>query len=110
PFKDRSEVSDVFEISPAVVTSSGDVKSLRLAAAQHGADALMVLSAGKDTDKYTNQWVWTYFAIIPAFFVPGSNTDVLFMTHAAMWDVRNGYLYLTADSESTHGQTRSAID
>jgi hypothetical protein len=39
--------------------------------------------------------------IAPALFVPGSEVDTLFLSSASMWDVRNEYLYLTAEAEET---------
>lgn len=97
-FKKNGEISKVFMISPAV-TSGTDLKSLRLAAAQHGADALLVVSAVNDVDQYTTEWAWTYVALFPALFVPASVSDILFISRAVMWDVRNEFLYLTAESE-----------
>jgi hypothetical protein len=102
--KDKNEISDVFIISDAI-TNGTDLKSLRLAAAQHGADALMVVSGANDIDSYTNNLGWTYIALVTTLFVPATKTDVLFMAKAAMWDVRNEFLYLTAESESIQKQT-----
>lgn len=97
-FKKNGEISKVFMISPAVASGT-DLKSLRLAAAQHGADALIVVSAVNDVDQYTTEWAWTYVALFPALFVPASVSDILFISRAVMWDVRNEFLYLTAESE-----------
>lgn len=105
--KASNQVSDIFVISDATISKT-DLKSLRLAAAQHGADALLVVSGTNDLDRYVNGWGWTYIALAPALFVPASVTDSLFMARAAMWDVRNEFLYLTADSESLKELTRPA--
>lgn len=97
-FKNNGEISKVFMISPAMASGT-DLRSLRAAAAQQGADALIIVSAVNDVDQYTTQWAWTYIALFPALFVPASVSDVLFISRAVMWDVRNEFLYLTAESE-----------
>lgn len=97
-------IADVFPIANSIVTDE-DLKALRMAAAKHGADALLVVGGGAQVDKYINNWGWTYALIVPAFFVPGSKADTLFMANASLWDVRNEYLYLTAQSESTKSRT-----
>lgn len=107
-FKNSGEISKSFVISPSV-TSATDLKSLRLAAAQSGADALMIVSGVNDIDSYTTQWAWSYIAIIPAFVVPASVSDVLFITRASMWDVRNEFLYMTAESESLITKSYPAV-
>jgi hypothetical protein len=96
--KNNVAISKVFMISPSVASGT-DLKSLRKVAAQEGADALIVVSAVNDVDQYTTDWAWTYVALFPALFVPASVSDVLFISRAAMWDVRNEFLYLTAESE-----------
>ena len=101
------EVSQIFVISDATVSNT-DLKSLRLAAAHHGADALLVVNGINDVDEYKNSWTWTYIALVTALFVPGTVTDSLFMVRAAMWDVRNEFLYMTAESESVKSRTRPA--
>lgn len=97
-------VADVFPISGSVVIDE-DLKSLRLAAAKHQADALLVVGGGAQIDRYINNWGWTYALLAPAFFVPGSKADTLFMANASLWDVRNEFLYLTAESEATRSRT-----
>jgi hypothetical protein len=97
--KASGEVSDVFIMNPD--TASGEsLKALRLAAARHGADALLIVSGVKDVDTYANNWAWTYIALVPMLFVPGTQSDVLFLARATLWDVRNEFLYMSAESES----------
>lgn len=103
----KDQISDIFIINSSIVEST-DLKSLRLAAAQHGADALLIIKGTNQNDRYSNNWAWTYLAIVTAFFVPASKLDVLFLAQASMWDVRNEYLYLTAEAESIKSQTRPA--
>lgn len=93
-------ISDVFPIMGSLV-SSEDMKSLRLVAAKHQADALLIIGGAGEIDRYINNWGWSYAFLLPTLFVPGSQADTLFMTHASLWDVRNEFLYLTAEAEAT---------
>ncbi len=97
-------VADVFPIANSVVADE-DLKALRLAAAKHQADALLIVGGGAQVDRYINNWGWTYALLVPAFFVPGSKADTLFMANASLWDVRNEFLYLTAEAEATRSKT-----
>jgi hypothetical protein len=106
--KETGEVSDVFPISEQIVNET-DLAGLRMAAARHGADALLVVTGANDVDTYNNGWSWTYIALVTAIFVPGSQADTVFVARAALWDVRNEFLYLTAESESVKKQTRPAV-
>lgn len=102
--KAKGIVSDVFPIVSSVVADE-DLKSLRLAAAQHGADALLIIGGAGEIDRYINKWGWSYALLLPAFLVPGSEADTLFVANAAMFDVKNEYLYLTAEAEAITKET-----
>lgn len=102
--KSEGLVSDVFPIVDTLVQSD-ELKSLRLVAAKHQADALLIVSGAGQIDRYINNWGWSYALLLPALFVPGSQADTLFVTSATMWDVRNEYLYLTAEAEATGKDT-----
>ena len=97
--KKTGEVSHMFLINESLVHGH-DLKSLRLAAAHHGADALLVISSAHDTDTYSNKLAASYFLILPMILIPGTVIDALFITRAALWDVRNEYLYMAVESES----------
>ena len=97
--KSEGLISQVFPIVGSIVKDE-DLRSIRIAAAKHGADAVMIVSGASSVDRYTNSWAWTYMFLVPALFVAGSEADTLFLTSAAMWDVRNEYLYLTAEAEA----------
>lgn len=97
-------VSDTIPIMSSIIGES-DIKSLRYSAAKYHADALLVVSGAGQIDRYINKWGWTYTFLLPAFFVPGSEADTLFMTNAALWDVRNEYLYITAEAEANLNNT-----
>lgn len=105
--KMTGEISDVFVITTQLA-SGDEIKSIRYAAAQHGADAVLIVSGINDVDSYTNRWAWTYIGLVTALFVPANEVDVLFLSRASMWDVRNQFLYMTAESESIKKQTAPA--
>lgn len=104
--KKTGEVSKVFLINESVAPGR-DLKSLRLAAAHHGADALLVISAAHDTNRYQNAWAATYALLLPVFFVPGTVSEAFYVTRAALWDVRNEYLYMAVEAESYKEETTS---
>lgn len=103
-------VSKMILITPSdVETRSVDLKSIRLAAARYGADAVLVVNGTADTDRYNNILGPTYVLLLPMAFVPGTQLDALFMTNCKLWDVRNQYLYFTAEAEGEAGQTRPTM-
>ncbi|MCB0406733.1 MAG: hypothetical protein KDD34_00940 [Bdellovibrionales bacterium] len=102
--KSEKVVSQVFPIINSLVQEE-DIKSVRMAAAKHGADAVLIFSGIADVDRYINHWGWTYILLAPALFVPGSKADTLFLANASMWDVRNEFLYITAESEGIDENT-----
>ena len=77
-----------------------DLKSIRIAAEKHGADAVLIISGIADIDRYLNDWGWSYALLLPALFVPGSEVEGLFLAHASLWGVRNEFLHFTTESES----------
>ncbi|MBL7543296.1 MAG: hypothetical protein JNL11_05740 [Bdellovibrionaceae bacterium] len=97
--KAQGIVSDIFPIVSSVVNSD-DLKSIRMAAAKHQADAVLIIAGAGQIDRYINGWGWTYTLLLPAFFVPGSQAETVFISNATLWDVRNEYLYLTAETEA----------
>lgn len=84
----------------APVNESESLKDIRLAAARQGIDAVLVVSANADLERYLNPVAWTYLLVIPAFFAKGSQADAVFVSQAMLWDVRNEFLYLSAESET----------
>jgi hypothetical protein len=98
--KAKGLVSEVLPLNTSLITDEG-IKSLRLAAAQMHADALLVVGGASDIDRYMNNWGWAYTLLVPTLFVPGSQADTLFMSNATLWDVRNEFLYLSAEAEAT---------
>ncbi len=97
--KQRDLVSDMFFMSEVTVEAT-DLKGLRLAAARHGADALLVISMAGEVDRYYRNALGLFdILLIPGFFVPASRREALVLTSGAMWDVGNGFLYASAESE-----------
>lgn len=103
--KNEGLVSELIPIMKSVVGPSDDIKSLRLGAARYQADALLMVGGAGEIDRYNNNWSWTYVLLAPAFFVPGSEYETLFVTNASMWDVRNEFLYLAAEAEAVNKGT-----
>ncbi len=91
-------VSNVVFVSPLTV-GKYDLKNIRLGAARHGVDAVLVVESTYDVDRYNNFSAFLYLTIIGAYLVPGTHSDALVMVKGALWDVRNEYLYLTVSAE-----------
>ena len=102
--KAKGLLSDVFPIIDSVVGEES-LRGMRLAAAKHQADAILIIDGGAQIDRYINGWGWSYILLLPTLFVPGSKADTLFMTSAGLWDVKNEYLYATAEAEATSSDT-----
>jgi rhombotail lipoprotein len=102
----RSEgvVSDMFIIPPARVAKD-DLAGIRLAAAEHGADAVLVVNGITDVDRYNNFASFLYLTVVGMWVVPGTHADSLFVLDGAMWDVKNQYLYLSVESEGLASKT-----
>lgn len=103
--KRRNLVSDLFLLGDNLV-EGGNLVDIRLAAARLGADAVLVVDGVNSTDQYGNLLSPLYVALLPMLFVPGTELDALFMARAALWDVRNEYLYLYGEGEGLANQTR----
>ena len=76
-----------------------NLKTIRLAAAQQSADAVLIIRSVADTDSYSNYASILYLTIIGWWIVPGTDIDSLVIMRGAMYDVANAYLYLTAEAE-----------
>jgi hypothetical protein len=98
PLKSQGIVSDLFVISE-VPRSRTDLRSIRLAAARHGADAVLVIQGVSQVDAYVNPLCLLNVLILPGWVVPASHRDALLVTRGAMWDVGNQFLYLTVEAE-----------
>jgi len=92
-------VSSLFVISPDFVEGD-DLLHLRLAAAKHGADAVLVVKGAAEMDRYVDSLAILNLTIVGGFLVPASHRDARFAVRCALWDVGNEFLYLTADAEA----------
>lgn len=106
PLRASGEVADLFAIEPSTIAGD-DLRAIRIAAARHGADAVLVVSGEDEARHSENAWAASYVALLPLLFAPGSELEVRFSAHAEMWDVRNEYLYLSAGAESEAHQQRA---
>lgn len=98
--KEKDLVSAVFPLVNTLVTSE-NLQNLRLVAAQHQADALLIINGAGDIDRSANSVALSYIALLPMVFAKGNKAETLFMTTATLWDVKNELLYLTAETEVT---------
>ena len=96
--KKEGIVADVFPL-PELITGKGDVKELRLAAAQCGADALFIIRGVAQTDSYQNFASVFNLTLVGGFVVPGSHMDSLFLIEGALIDVDNGFIYTAMQAE-----------
>jgi hypothetical protein len=100
-------VSETIFISPATAQDE-KLKSVRLAAARHGVDAVLVVSGVSDLDRYNNALGVLYALIVTPLFVPGTVVDGVFVSHAGLWDVRNGFLYASVETDGESSATGPA--
>lgn len=75
------------------------IPRLRLAAAKHGASALLVIRGSRVLDEYFNPLAALYLTIVGYFIVPGSHADATVTLDGALFDVANEYLYVSLDAE-----------
>lgn len=102
------EVGAVFTIARSTVVGD-DLRAIRVAAARHGADAVLVISGEDQAEQDWNAWAATYVALVPVLFAPAAELEVRFVAHAELWDVRNEYLYLAAEGEARAEQQRPLV-
>jgi hypothetical protein len=105
------EVDTVFTITRSTIEGDG-LRAIRIAAAKHGADAVLVISGQDEAEQDLNGWAATYVALLPMLFVPAAELEVRFTAHAELWDVRNEFLYMAAEGDARVDQQRPlmAID
>ncbi len=101
-------LSQLIPVADAIVGGE-DLKSIRLAAARTGADAVLFVSGAGQVDRYNNWSSALYFTIVGLFVVPGTRTDALYLANATLWDVRNEYLYASAEAEGTDHTTGTPL-
>lgn len=103
PLKREGMVSEVIPVADIVPTgdyrSGATLKDIRLAAARCGADVVLVVNSASSVDEYFNASSVLYVTIVGLFVVPGTHIDAMVITDAALFDVRNEYLYMTSQAE-----------
>lgn len=103
PLKQEGIVSEIIPITSLTVqkeSEDGFLKSIRLAAARHNADAVLIIDYNHSIDRYHNYLSFLYLTIVGGYLIPGTHSDALVMMNGALWDVRNEYLYMTAEVEA----------
>jgi hypothetical protein len=98
PLRKGGVITDLYVMSEMISTKD-DLESARLAAAKHGADAVMLVKGVSQVDKYVDPSSILNLLVLPGYVIPSSHRDALFMMRAAMWDVGNECLYLSVDAE-----------
>ncbi|MCB1189862.1 MAG: hypothetical protein H7A23_18520 [Leptospiraceae bacterium] len=83
-----------------------DLKKIRRLASKYGADCVLLVKGGNYMEEDSNVFSILYATIIGLWIVPGSIRNSLFVVNASMWDVRNEFLYLTAEAEAEEKITR----
>jgi hypothetical protein len=100
--KKEGIVTDMFVMSE--MFTHGDSKSptmmdLRVAAAKHGASALLVIQGDCEVDSYMNPAAVFNLTVIGGYIIPASHRDALVQLQGALVDVGNGFLYTSIDAE-----------
>ena len=94
--EDREAFSEVLPLPDFLAGArSLDVASLRRAAAQAHADALLLFQQNVYFDESISPLMLVNILLLPALFVPTTPYSVELDTRAALVDVRNGVVYLT---------------
>lgn len=106
--KSSGIVNKVTFISPLTVARD-DLMNIRMGAARHQVDAVLVVDSASDVDRYNNFLSVLYLTIIGLFIVPGTHADSLVLVKGALWDVRNEYLYLTVEGEGRASKIGTAV-
>lgn len=93
--------SELFLMSDIVVDgiSGTSIPKLRLAAAKHGASALLIVRGSRTLDEYYNPLAALYLTVVGYFIIPGSHADANVSLDGALFDVANEYLYLSLEAE-----------
>jgi len=86
-FREVSEIPSSFAPQTLSVV---DVDELRGVAARFQSDVLIVLNSSSARYNDFNFLAWSYFALVPALFVPGQDVAVYSIADACVFDVRTG--------------------
>lgn len=116
--KKIGNVKDVFEISPGIIEGDSyyrrrgydwfddynqpaaiNLSQLRLVAAQGKCDMLIYCGVSYKYNENINYLGYSYVLLLPMFFVPGLNAELVTDVDLFCIDVRNGFLYGTYTDE-----------
>jgi rhombotail lipoprotein len=103
-------VSDLI-VMPVLATeldaTGGLLEALRVAAARHQADAVLIVSEVEDSSNWLNPWSILDLTIVGAWFAPGHDVEVVTILEGALIDVHTGYLYASGQAEGTARERRA---
>lgn len=104
----QQKVKRVFELinTRAMEAEALDLKTMRLMAAQQGADALLLIQGQAEVASPPNGWAATYLAVLPVLFVRGNDVQGNFVSQAVLWDVRTPQVHLGLESEGVAESSR----
>ncbi|EHQ06678.1 hypothetical protein [Leptonema illini] len=83
-----------------------NLETIRLLAARHGAEAVLVISGESRVTASANPLSIMYLTVAGVWLIPGSHRDALFYIRASLWDVRNQFLYASVQAEGEATQLR----
>ena len=83
-----------------------DIRSLRLMAAQQGADTLLIVQGAYDVETNLNASALSYLLVVPVFFVKGNNVKGVFVSQALLWDVKSPIVHLGVQGEGEDMEKR----
>ncbi|MGF1582199.1 MAG: hypothetical protein ACFCD0_22980 [Gemmataceae bacterium] len=95
----KNVVQNAFLLPGMLLGEKKDLRSLRVAAAKCGADALLVVQGGTATDDYMNPAAALNLTVVGGFVIPASHCDALFIAQSLLVDVNNGFVYASAEGE-----------
>ena len=98
-------ISRVFELIRPRGTDE-DIRTLRLLAAQQGADTLLMIQGAFDIETHLNASAISYLFVLPAFFVKGNEVKGTFISQALLWDVKSPIVHLGVQSEGKEEERR----
>lgn len=89
----------VVEMSSGRSRQQSRMHALRQGAARYGADALLLINAITDTDKYANILSVLDLTIVGMLVVPGHHAEAVTIMEGLLIDNRNEFLYMSARGE-----------
>jgi len=103
--KQQGIAATMFVMSDLFVDGQS-LTALRVTAARHGADALLVIKGASQITSYTNPAALFNLTLIGGYIVPASHRDALFLVQGGLLDVGNGFIYASVESEAEAGIIR----